>query len=497
MGLSAPTGGVSGLLTSLGTPGADGVSFGDRLGLLGASLRDDPEALKDAQGGLLARQQIAQQAPLIKAKLGLLQQYTGGGAPSPASAPPTGPAGATASDPSALGDSGLPVLDSLPSAGASSTVPGSGFARQRSALAGLSALDGKYSDAFNISKPSIKIGPDGRPYDENDPASLADIHPTLNPEHAFDGKTVTNLPGSLAAQAAVTRANAAASEGAKADLDVISVPTKDGGTVSMPRSQYVKLQEMGILAPGVGVGQNTGSRAFAEATGQGAGKAPYTPDDRTDESGAPVYGTLADRLGGGGPRGSGAGGGMRGQSPATKTYQEGNAKAESERFGAIQTAQQAIPNKRAALQQISTLLNGVDGGTLTPNGVEIASTLNSLGIKIDPKLGNKQAAAALSNQMTLAARSTADGGGLPGSVSDSDRRFLQQSVPGLTQSSDGRKQIIAYQGALLDRQERYAKAAADWNDRFGRLSARDSSGKNFDAYWNAYTKSKPLFGAPK
>ena len=53
-----------------------------------------------------------------------------------------------------------------------------------------------------------------------------------------------------------------------------------------------------------------------------------------------------------------------------------------------------------------------------------------------------EAANAITNQMALAARNTANGQGMPGAMSDADRAFLSAMQPGITRTPAGNKLMI-------------------------------------------------------
>ena len=108
-------------------------------------------------------------------------------------------------------------------------------------------------------------------------------------------------------------------------------------------------------------------------------------------------------------------------------------------------------------------------GKLTPFGVDVASTAASLGFKIDPKLGNKQAADALSKEMALELRNPSGGAGMPGALSNSDREFLMSMTPGLTSDPAGRKLISESMIKLAKRDQEVAKLARDYRKRKGNL----------------------------
>lgn len=67
--------------------------------------------------------------------------------------------------------------------------------------------------------------------------------------------TASQVPGFAQAQAGIAGAETAATEAAKAGLDLVNVPDGQGGTVQMPRSQAVQALEQGGVAGAAGSGQ--------------------------------------------------------------------------------------------------------------------------------------------------------------------------------------------------------------------------------------------------
>jgi hypothetical protein len=101
------------------------------------------------------------------------------------------------------------------------------------------------------------------------------------------------------------------------------------------------------------------------------------------------------------------------------------------------------------LKQLDTLLKGIETGKMTPATQEMKAwakaagfNLDTLGVKDD--VANTQAAQSLLNRMTLQMRNAGEGGGMPGSMSDADRQFLQKIPPGLETTPEGRRLIIDY-----------------------------------------------------
>ncbi len=119
------------------------------------------------------------------------------------------------------------------------------------------------------------------------------------------------------------------------------------------------------------------------------------------------------------------------------------------------------PRKLAQIERMQTLIGGMDaGGKAAPVLADIASFANSLGIKIDPKLGAKEAAQALAMKMASELKQPGTG-----PMTDKDFENFVKQVPDLSKTPAGRQQIMTTMKAALQRdmeaakfQREYAKA---------------------------------------
>lgn len=254
-----------------------------------------------------------------------------------------------------------------------------------------------------------------------------------------DGR-VSLMPGFSGANAQVEGDKTFAQERARAGFNTAMIPTRDGGSVPA-------FQVFGGPMPGQG------------------GGAPGLP----------------------------GGGALGGQTPGDKTYSEAAAKDAAQTYGQLQEAGRSAPGQIAKYQQLNALLSNHDGGKLSQTGLDIASAANSLGIKLDKNLGNKEAAAALANEMALQLRNPAGGAGMPGAMSDSDRQFLASMIPSLQSSAQGRNQMVQMRVQMLKRDQEVSQMANKWQQRFGRFDAPDATGKTFQDYLAQYSEARPLF----
>lgn len=158
-----------------------------------------------------------------------------------------------------------------------------------------------------------------------------------------------------------------------------------------------------------------------------------------------------------------------------------------EQFSTLQKAAMAANTKLSKLDRMESLLNGVSTGKLTPAGTEIAALADSLGMKIDKNLGNKQAAQALSSEIALELRNPSGGAGMPGAMSDKDREFLQSMTPSLSQTPEGNKLIIESARKLAKRDQEVAKLARDYRQKTGHMD------EGFYNELQQFADNNPLF----
>ena len=157
----------------------------------------------------------------------------------------------------------------------------------------------------------------------------------------------------------------------------------------------------------------------------------------------------------------------------------------------VEGTRQSAKSARKEINQLNALegmLGDIDTGKFTGTGVSLAQVGTSLGIDIDPKLGAKEAAQAITNQMALSMRNPAGGEGMPGAMSDKDREFLQKSVPSLTQSKDGRKKLIQYRKALANRTLQESNMQESYIKKHGRID------DNYYRQLNIWAQKNPIFG---
>lgn len=155
------------------------------------------------------------------------------------------------------------------------------------------------------------------------------------------------------------------------------------------------------------------------------------------------------------------------------------------------------------MQRLRQLLEGVHTGKLTPLGTEISGWVSALGdipgdplgpwvksLGIDQNLPNKEAAQALLGQMALELRSTGEGAGMPGAMSDKDREFLIKMTPSLAMRPEGAKLLFDTYEKMAKRQIKAAELARGYK----RANPRNTFDEGYFDYMNEWNKLNPVFG---
>jgi len=115
-----------------------------------------------------------------------------------------------------------------------------------------------------------------------------------------------------------------------------------------------------------------------------------------------------------------------------------------ESFGKVLDMGKTSLSKLNDLSTLNMLLKGYEGGPMSKNFlVPLQGFMTELGLDpgafgMETDTGRLQAARALEQRMVLGFRSTAEGEGMPGHLSDRDVRFLEQMPPGFSMTEQGR-----------------------------------------------------------
>ena len=138
-------------------------------------------------------------------------------------------------------------------------------------------------------------------------------------------------------------------------------------------------------------------------------------------------------------------------------------------FADIQKAGFSAQSKINRYARLGQLLEGVSTGKFTATGLEVAKAAASLGLNVDPNMANKEAAQALSSEIALELRNPSGGAGMPGAMSDADRQFLANMVPGLATTPEGRQLMLETATKLAERDKKVAAMARDYRKKRGSI----------------------------
>lgn len=154
---------------------------------------------------------------------------------------------------------------------------------------------------------------------------------------------------------------------------------------------------------------------------------------------------------------------------SARTYSEEEQKLFAKEFFTVNDVGRQAQSKRDKFAYLETLLSKVPytgaGGQWAQS---IRRTLKAVGADVEG-VGEGDAANALANQLALEARSTSEGGGMPGQMSNADREFLVASVPGLTQTEGGNKLLVKYYRKLAERDVELGKQARAYKKKHGKF----------------------------
>lgn len=156
-------------------------------------------------------------------------------------------------------------------------------------------------------------------------------------------------------------------------------------------------------------------------------------------------------------------------------------------YANIQQAGFSAQSKVNRYNRLGQLLDGVNTGKFAGAGLEVAKAASSLGFNIDPNMANKEAAQALSGEIALELRNPSGGAGMPGAMSDADRQFLTNMVPGLATTPDGRKLMLTTAEQLAKRDMDVARMAREYRKRNGTIN------EGFYDELSRYSEANPLF----
>lgn len=152
-----------------------------------------------------------------------------------------------------------------------------------------------------------------------------------------------------------------------------------------------------------------------------------------------------------------------------RTYQEAGRGA-SKRLGQLSVLESSLSDPAVYQGTAGNAVNSIKRAGKTLLGLDIEG------------VGSAEVAQKVGAEMALALKSN-----LPGPMSDSDRKFLIDLPPGLSNSRDGNVRLIEYQRRVARREMEIATLARHYEAENGQLDA------GFDAVAADYAERNPLF----
>lgn len=157
----------------------------------------------------------------------------------------------------------------------------------------------------------------------------------------------------------------------------------------------------------------------------------------------------------------------------------------------LQTDAMKARSQSTQLDNLGSLLDKTYTGTGGAAVLDLKKAAKSMGFDIDG-VGEAEAGQALSRQMALELRNPAGGAGMPGAMSEGDRKFLESMTPGLSTTPEGRKTLIETYKKVNQRTTEVAKMARDYRKKHGQID------EGFFDDLQTYSDKNQLFkAAPK
>jgi hypothetical protein len=168
----------------------------------------------------------------------------------------------------------------------------------------------------------------------------------------------------------------------------------------------------------------------------------------------------------------------------------------AEQYSGLQRAGMNAPSTIAKYDRLGSLLGQVQTGKFKGATTDLKAAAKGLGIDLTAlgvadDVAPAQAARALSNQIALELRNPAGGAGMPGALSDKDREFLIQSIPGLENDPTAVGKMIEYRVKLAQREQEVAKKARAYRKKNGKFD------EGFYDELQEWSAKNPLFPESK
>lgn len=153
-------------------------------------------------------------------------------------------------------------------------------------------------------------------------------------------------------------------------------------------------------------------------------------------------------------------------------------------------------NNIAILKQLNPVASQ---GSLANLETGLAQGAASLGIDVGKFKSSNELASAISNDLVLKAKNAGGTNQMPGAMSDADRNFLATTAPQLTQTREGREQLMNWMQRKAQRDQEISQLATQYAGKKGDLQGFDTLVQDRYKDKPLYTESdyKSLFGGKK
>lgn len=167
---------------------------------------------------------------------------------------------------------------------------------------------------------------------------------------------------------------------------------------------------------------------------------------------------------------------------------------EGDMYGNMQKAAMNAQVKIGKLQRLEAALKEAPQGALGPQTQRLREVAESLGVKgLTGDAAPGQIARSISQEIALQLRDPSSGAGMPGAMSDADRQFLQQMVPGLANTPEGNAQLVDYMKRLHQRELDVARLAREHKNSTKGGKAKGAFDDGFFDDLAAWSAKNPLF----
>jgi hypothetical protein len=251
---------------------------------------------------------------------------------------------------------------------------------------------------------------------------------------------------------------------------MVKLPLSGGQIAELTQPEYLSWQQNGQLPARFGGGASLPGQPGA---GQPGTRQPGRPGRDSQGLGVP---------------------GLTQSQPDTISQKSQEAYATDRARGFAKTAQDlsdqwnSASKKDMMLDRLEILFQdpNVAAGALAENISDIKGIAASLNINIAGK-SSEDAIRAITNEFALELRNPAGGAGMPGAMSDQDRKFLSQIPPGISQSRNGRQIVMMGMRAVNARNKAVSDAALQYEQQRGQLDS------GFYRDLRAWSNANPMF----